>query len=59
MKDLGFGICWTPVYSPIYNGGIENTWSMVKRTYGQIKINSILNNKAFDPEVTIEEAFEL
>ena len=30
IDELGFEVCWTPPYSPEYNG-IELVWAMAKR----------------------------
>jgi len=35
MDELGFKYLWTPPYSPAYNGGIEETWSLGKRVIKQ------------------------
>ena len=44
MEELGFRWAWTPPYSPQYNGGIEETWSMTKRIIKAKRLSTILNN---------------
>ena len=44
MEELGFKWAWTPAYSPQYNGGIEETWSMAKKIIKAKRLNLILNN---------------
>ena len=44
MDDLGFRYCWTPPYSPEYNG-IEEVFSMSKRYIKENKLNALVNNR--------------
>ena len=55
MNDLGFEVGWVPAYSPEYNSGIENTWSMVKLRIKQKRIRAILKGENVNLEVLVED----
>ena len=44
MDELGFRHCWTPPYSPEYNG-IEEVFSMSKRYIKENRLNALMNNR--------------
>jgi transposase len=47
MDELGFEYCYTPPYSPCYNG-IEEVWSMAKRFIKERRFNQYVNGERID-----------
>jgi transposase len=57
LDELGIDYCYTPAYSPQFNG-IEEVWAMGKRTVKQERLSAIQNNRDFDLTEIIHSAFK-
>ena len=57
MDELGFMYCWTPVYSPRYNG-IEEIINIGKQEIKKKRLDAILNGKEIDLDKLILKSFE-
>jgi len=56
MDELGFLYTYTPAYSPRYNG-IEEVFSMAKRTIKNEHLSRLLNGLEVDLKDIIHRAF--
>ena len=48
MEELGYRYSWSPIKSPQYNGGVEETFAMAKREIKRRRLNAIINNQQID-----------
>ena len=53
MDELGYMYCWTPVYSPRYNG-IEEVINMGKQQIKKRRLEAILNGEEIDLDKLIK-----
>ena len=45
MDELGFNYCYTPIYSPEFNGGVETAIGLGKLKLKQLRLDAILKEK--------------
>ena len=56
MEELNYKYTYNAPYSPIYMGGIEDSWGLAKRIVAQERLNAILNNREFQMKKLIDYA---
>ena len=57
MDELGFLYCWTPVYSPRYNG-VEEVINIGKQKIKKERLEALLKDRQIDITELIMKSFE-